>query len=484
MRSPYRFPAIGLVLCLLLSDFSTSLAQTRGPDPRAALTALEARLAALERSKADSTQIEKLPAWLLGYSAIGWSQDLVDLAELDRARTGLKAILAGEASARIKALAVMWLTAGRDVRDLEALEALIDSQAPAGSFPSIHVTQIVQPSYPVSWNPKDLGSVALAGLSALTGQAFHDPAAYRAWRQKNPDLRTSCAYWQGLLPHARPELRQSWLDALRRDEPALYLRVLLMQPGAIDLGGQDEERLIGLVMETLGKAGLVALLAERTPWPEAAEPARHATFSAWIFDRAERFFQAEDVPTLLSIWERTDYGEQQPHARVALALATSRLSPAHARRVLTATLDRISYGQGPLLERLARLHCPDELASLRRWFFESRPGDRSGLRRAIFAGLAEAGPRALACLEPLVLDRRLGAEEPEVIEALANTCLRLHPGLRLPRRAEIHAKGTGPWAKRKMRWRAVTPADEKRALRARRDCLRRIRAWLRTARRP
>jgi len=451
----------------------------RAPEPEAsaALATLHDVAAELDRlagTATGSADLERLPGWALigprGLPAPG--EPPPDLGEL-------RAIASGDQTPRIRALACLWLAVAGQIEDLGLLDDLLDTRAPAGPFPSVRITQQVQPSYPVSWQDLTLGQVALDAASTILGRRFDSNADYRRWRAEQGDLESSVAYWEGVLDaETSAEARAAKVREIRERDPELLVRlVLTADESHRRLYDMPDEDIAALVADLFDAHRLERLLRRQERWPEFAEPERFGRFAAWIFDHFEAVTGPEDRDVLLELWEAWPCPDEN-WVRADLALAIARTQAERREEVLLAVLEeRPSAWMGEVLAELLRDGLGDRLAAVAPWFFvpDTLTGDEN--RIAIVGALAR-GPNGRADLRRLVLDQRFATDSPRVIQALIEASREL--GQEIECGESIVAVGTGEVLEHaKHSPREITPEDERRARDARTACLKRIRAWLR-----
>ncbi|MBW2278652.1 MAG: hypothetical protein JRF63_14260, partial [Deltaproteobacteria bacterium] len=191
--------------------------------PSSLLTSLREVAQQLDRIAGKATgsaDLEGLPAWVqLGPYKLGASDESSSDGD------ALREIISGDHPPQIRALAAMWLATAKQIGDLELFDALLDSQEPSGSFPSVRVTQQVQMSYPVTWQALTLGQVALDAAGFVIGRHFDNTADYRRWRAEQGDLESSVAYWEAVLKSETSSAgRAAKLAEIRERDPKLLAR--------------------------------------------------------------------------------------------------------------------------------------------------------------------------------------------------------------------------------------------------------------------
>jgi len=427
-------------------------------------------------AQARSNDVNNLPGWLMGSTALrsdwGYKGPIIfDAAELDRERPALKRILKSQASSNVKALALLWIGAGCNPKDLSDIEPFMEVKTPAIYLPERVILQQVAPDV-FSWKRVDLNWTALKAASVITQQRFFlDGNAYRHWKEKNPDLSLSFDYWSGFARRA-DAYRYVRLSALESQEPELFLRVMLLSnessyaPCFQSYGWQAPE-IIALVSRNIGKERLLKILERRESWPELLDEQRFSEFSGWIFDNAECWFNDRDVSRLLMMLDNPGY-QTQTRAKTLLIRAVGRLDPSRERGLLKEGLDKFPETPEHLLEVLSNRYASREASLLHKWFFT--PGRDERVKCIILDGLRISREDPLPCLSKIVQDPRITPDSESVIEALARASRACIPKLDLPMFGYILVpRGKG---------RSASMDEKQRALLAREDCLKRIRARL------
>jgi hypothetical protein len=393
----------------------------------------------------------------------------------------LRAIVDRAGDAHARALALRWLAQAVDARDIDRMARHIDSTEPAGRFPAAAISQMAQMCSPIRWEPLTVGQVSLAAIEAVTGAALPSPAAFRAWRRDNPDPTRSFAYWERILGRRLPS-PPPLLARLSAADADLYAKVLLLAPGD-DPYGAGEDEIVRAARAIVGPARLLRLLGQEEAWPElASSDDRLARLALTVLPRASAIFDASNGPALLRLWDQGAL-RKVAAARASLAVAVSRVQGkvADRCRTLTAAIDELNRGDPRLLEELARTCAGPEEAVLRAWFYGPRAPKKSGEASegaaAVLKGLRSLERAARPLLKALVKADQPIAEDPAATEALIDAAIAAgcpdpfaqRGDIRAPMSKNMYAGEDGE-ARRK--------AAEGKALAARRDCVRRVLAWL------
>jgi hypothetical protein len=436
-----------------------------GPPTEANLRAVADTLAEREGCE-DTCCLGEVPAWVIGVNPL--APDAQYAGEL-------RAIVDRTGDPRVRALALQWLAQALDVRDMDRMARFVGSTEAVGQRPAVWYTQQMQRCYAVAWKPATLGDVSLAALSAVTGQSFADARAFHAWRAQTPDPLGSIEHWERVLGRATPA-PPALLARLRGASADLYAKVLLTAWG--NAYGAGEAEIVRAAREIVGQERLLRMLGGEELWPELSrDEQRFARFAAAVLRRAEAIFERRHAAALVRLWEQGALGKQG-YARALLAVAAGRFHEADRCRILTSTLEELTYGQ-ELLEDLARRCTVERADVLRGWFYgpKVRRGDMSGSAAAILRGLQGAGAGARPALKSLVRADQPLSEEPEVTEALVRAAVAAGCPDAFPRLGEIRPRdgknmyrGDGGDA----RWEVAQAEAEA----ARRDCVGRVIAWL------
>jgi hypothetical protein len=385
----------------------------------------------------------------------------------------LRAIVASDARAPVKRLAIGLLVGGDDAEDIELLGTFADSTADAGWVPGIQHGQAMQRCYPVTFEHKTLGEAALGALARLAGiepSSPWDAAAFRAWRARHGDLLREYDYY------ARKLRQQSYghgdlLALLRDKDPELYFRVVLENWESVK-GDVDDASVVELVRRRLGKVRLFAMLEGTEMWTDAAG----GTFgeywltpvSLWILDRADAFFDASDAPELVSLW---DGRAADRIDKSALAIAAARISPGDRARILTAAARNAPDPR--VCAELATSDLLDDPGPVEGCFFSDFNvfGSEAATRVPILHAIEARGLSARSLLRDLVVTHGMTSEEAPVVEALMHAALSMNPRLTFPERGRIVGPSRG-------KGRRADDGIEGAAAAARRDCIARVAAWL------
>lgn len=443
---------------------SLSLEKTRGE-----LAALADRLAALEKERAGSRQIEaEVPGWARHVTPGDAWGDAAGGPGTAAARAGaLRALLdAPSGDPRVTALAMLWLCGLRELEDGRRFEAFLGREASAGRLPSIHLGQAVEPEYPVTWLPMRLADVALAALGRIAGRPFPEEEAYRAWKEANPDPEDTLSYWEGTLRGTDESARRARLGALRKRRPDLFVRIGTMAYLAVE----DSELLAAV--QGMGADRLLRLLRAEDRWPEFDDGERFGLFCARVLDRAERLFTGPDRAHVRSIWQDPDLRVNRV-ARKAVVLAMARLFPGERRSILRAAIEEAESaraGSAGLVAELARHHLDEEAEFLISRFVAGS----QDVQVALLGEVRAAGPRALPALRAMVLRNDLPPMGPHAAGALVAAGVALGAPDRFPLREDLFPL-LSKAARRDPQQGVSAPERERAAVR---DCLERVRDWL------
>ena len=433
------------------------------------LDALDAALRGVEDSCEDTCCLSAIPSWL----TLG--RGIPDNTLLTECRHTLSA----PASARQKALAALCASTTIDLSDVPAIVALLSEagaseNGAAGAFPSVQLSQAVQPCYGITWSRLSLREVALQSLGRITGQRFATPDEFHAWHRARGSLESSFDYWEGALENAPYDRRPALLASLRERDALLYLRVVLMaNDNAVQ--GIDPASTAAALRNDLGVPRLVRLLLREESFPELTRKERYALFVKRTADVADKVADPALAAGLLRLWE-TEAPPRADSAESSLALSTSRLHPQQSRRILTTTLRRLGSTWGPALQELAKLHSDDEATLLKDWFTSPRAGAEQEIRVAILTGLRARGTTSVATVRALILAPGFATDNPAVVGALVDIVLDADPRASFPCRRNLWG---GPL---KNMPRPDVEARARRAAEARRGCLARATTWLRAPR--
>jgi hypothetical protein len=273
-------------------------------------------------------------------------------------------------------------------------------------------------------------------------------------------------------------LRSAKLADLRRRDPELLARLLLTADDSRRaVYGIDAAEIESLIREQLDADRLVRLLNRQVRWPEFAEPVRFGHFAAWILDHWEQVTGTVDRDRLLELWHAWPCPDEN-WVRRHLALAIARTHPERREQILLEVLEeQPTTWMADVFRELLRDGLGDHAAAVEPWFFEPDSMSADENRSAIVVTLARA-PSGKADLARLVRDERFATDSPQLIQALIDAAREL--GKEIECGESLVAKGTGPILEHaKHAPREITPQDEQRAARGRRDCLKQIKRWLR-----
>jgi hypothetical protein len=433
------------------------------------LDELSEHLAVLEQTARDSKQLGALPHWLGiangygGFDEAEWPPpDAKVLRALVKSRYAVEP--------RVQALAALWLSSAQNPDDAPAIEPLLDAPKSAGSFPRVLAGQALRPSYPIDWQPKTLGEIALAALSQVFGPRFDSSEAYRTFRREHPVARQSVVEWEALLNRLDSEQRKHQLLELRDHDPSLFLRVVLFSLVAEDVHTVlPDDALTALARQIATPDQWIAMLAGRGEWPELNEPARFTVFANWCYRHASGLGLSPEA--LLRLWNSKSSPRE---GRAQLAVAAARANPAESEDILLSAIREMPGIEVPLAE-LAAEHFDAHADLIVEQFFAAKgpfPGD---LHKAVLATLASHGASGRDHLARFASDSRFPVDEPETLRTLVKTAQALGAPGEFRCVHQLYADGDFP---RKRMGR--TDADEQRAALARAECLEQVRAWLRT----
>jgi hypothetical protein len=423
------------------------------------LGALAAELAALTGCDS-SCCLSAVPGWVLGPFPGG--KDAVSVPEA-------RAALASGAPARVKALAALRLAPEMQAEDVDPVAALTAASDDVGLLPSVLVGQAAAQCYPAIWTKRTLGQVALDALRRMTGAELNSAADVAGWRKAHGDLAASFGYWEDALDRAPSDRREPMLAQVRT-RPELWLKLVLCGRESA-VGPMDAPATAKLVRETLGVPRLVRMLEGHDAWPELDEPSRADLFAVRVFRLGEELREPALTDAMARLWESPKL-KGHDWVEAALGISLSRLRPDDGSRLLVQTLDRIASSQPLVLRELATRYLASEGERLGRWFV-SPVGDESDVRTAVLEGIGTQGKAALPLLRKAVLDPSFATDSPSVIERLVKFVQAQDASAAFP-------KSGGIWPKL---YKGASPkeleAREREVRDARRDCLDRLRAWLR-----
>ena len=423
------------------------------------LQALSDSLTALT-SCDSSCCLSAVPGWVLGPFPGG--REAISVAEA-------RAALDSKAPARVKALAALRLAPEMQPEDVDRVAQLTGSNDDVGLLPSELVGQAAAQCYPAIWTKRTLGQVGLDALRRMTGAELNSAADVAGWRKARGDLSASFGYWEDALAHVMSD-RRELMVAQVRSRPELWLKLVLCGRESA-VGGMDVKATATLVRDTIGVPRLVRMLEGHDAWPELDEPSRADLFAVRVFQLAEELREPALTEAMARLWESPKL-KGHDWVEAALGISLSRLRPDDGSRLLVQTLDRISTNQPPVLRELATRYLASESERLGRWFL-SPVGDESDVRTAVLEGIGAQGKAALPLLRKAVLDPSFATDSPSVIERLVQFAQTQDPSAAFP-------KSGGIWPKL---YKGATPkeleAHEREVRDARRDCLDRVRAWLR-----
>ena len=449
---------------------ATGEATTREPKPErpSAMPRLRALVDQLDRAAGSAEDTEKLgdvPSWLTGHG--GAASPEVDPDELQR-------IASSEQPARVRALALLWLAEHRRVEDLAAMEAALEVEEPAGSFPEVQLPQQAAPAYPVQWAERTLGEVARGALERMAGRPFADAAAYGAWKADIGDPAQSPVFWVGALRSLHEgDRRERRLQAIKRRDLQLYVRVVLAAGDPSWAVGQDADDFAQVAVTAFGPARMLQLVQRDDVWPELRQPEEFAKFARWFYDNAQVLLGDKHAESLLILWQF----ERHPAVeflRQDLALAAVRSNPAYRRSIYTGVLDEAPTPRmARVLRQLTLHHAAEERERLQSWFMKHRKSDAIVENRlAIIEAAGERGDPGRKLLARLVGSRKFRTDNGQVIAALGRAVQTF--GGSLDESCQSSSALQVPMTK----GGKITRAERKAAAKARKRCLQAAKKWL------
>lgn len=425
-------------------------------------------LDALAPDEVRAAEIEaRVPAWV--YSPGGIVIDPVDA----RARDELRAIIvANSVEPRLRALALLRLSAAFDLVDLPVVARPLGATADAGTFPrEAPPTQQGPGAAPVRWARLALGDVARVAIGALTGADLPSARDVEQWRRDNPDPAASFSFWTKTLEQQSQATRRARLSALRDRSSELFLRVVLTAPHR--QAWWDQGDLARTARAHFGGARIVRLLVREESFPELDAPGAFESCTSWLLEHADVLLTEADAAALLSAWEK-EGARYSSRDAAKLAIAAARLNPHERARIADTSLGYLRQFRDLVAADLAQHALPAEAERVDRWFrAEGLTEDaRIEVRRGILDGLAARGDDGQSHLKRLV--RHLdGKQEPDsVIVALVSAAGKMGardvcPEASALEQPPLRKHGRGPDEGR------VHRAD-----RARRECVQRVKRWL------
>jgi hypothetical protein len=361
----------------------------------------------------DTSGLRALPDWVRPQPCRLGSPP--EPADADRLRAAM-----ADGPPRRRALAMLWRATASDPADVAAFEANLDDASPAGTFPSVTVTQQVMPAYPVTWRRLTVGEVAAASLGCVFGQSFQGPDDYRRWRADHPDPAQSPEVWDDRL---RAGPRADAPETLKSLEPRLALRVRLLDPSR---WGWSDEQMRAAWRRHVGPEATADLLLGRTRWAEHASPERFGAFAVWALPEADR-------ATLEALWAR-DQDEALPRwTRPALAVALARAAPERETELLVAAVaEGPAEHLGPVLEALVASDLAAHRDLLADWLARPPGGPAAVGQAALLRAVGALGRPARDHLAALVADPRFDPRDATVVGALIDAVRGTGPEIALP----------------------------------------------------
>lgn len=447
-----------------MSWFWIAVMTAASPSSQAkALEALAASLVALEKKAVASDGLGDVPGWVVadGPGGLNWRPAPAPVDDDTRAQ--LAAIVRGRGRADVRGLAGIRLAAAREPDDLPVLEALLGSSDPAFHRPAIHLTQQVQMRYPVDWTPLTIEQAGLLALSTVVGKRFHDAAAYRAWTKDNGDLARSFDFQEQRLKGMAPKERLAALLRIRAKDRTLCWRLVVHNSVSPGFGIGDDE-LLPLLAKDYGPTGIAKILREEEKWPEHERSFQ--TFVRFVLDRGEHVFAGDGKKTFRALFDDRDLAMHR-YQRGGAAVVLSRLFGDRGLEILRdASIEKCD---AKVLAETVRRYSPAEDERIAADYFacgETAQGE-------CLAAIAERGAPARPLLTRLLADERFDVDDPNLVARAVQAARKLGAP-EFEREREIYAR----FRKGGFQDPAAAKAAEADAKAARRDTLRRLRAWL------